>query len=80
MSTITLTNDGRSWIATTTGPNEALLLELFGTTSLATAFTAEASPELVRANIQRLNPSARVVVAPDHGRFTPLAETVRVLS
>lgn len=48
------------WVAEVDDP---ATIELFGTDTLPTGFTEHAKPELVRSEIQRLNPLATVTVA-----------------
>lgn len=51
--TLTLTNQG--WNATYSGPKGLKIADLFGTSTIPTAFTAQASAETVRREIERLN-------------------------
>lgn len=52
--------DTRGWQANYKGPHALDMLELFGDTQIPTAFTAQALPETVVSNIQRLNPGCAV--------------------
>lgn len=58
--TITLSRDSDSWIATTNNPES---IRLFGAASLPTAFAASVAPEVVLAEIRKLNPGAIVTLA-----------------
>jgi hypothetical protein len=60
METITLRRTTNGWTATS-----ASYRALFGTDTIPTAFMAHASAEMVRAEIERLNPRAHVNVALD---------------
>ena len=62
MKTITLTRTATEWLATWHGPEAAQIQELFGTTTLPTAFTAAADPETVRRDIAAHNPEYTVEV------------------
>jgi len=55
MATIELSKDTRSWYAKFIGDKK--IVELFGTDTLPTAFTAAAKYDDVEAEIQRLNPN-----------------------
>ena len=59
-TTITLINDGTSWLAKYSGAQAATIIELFGTDTIATAFRAQASSSVVLAAIARLNPDCTV--------------------
>ncbi len=48
------------WLATYQGPHASLIIELFDTATIPTAYTARASLETVVAELQRLNPGVRV--------------------
>lgn len=59
MATIKLRNENTGWCAQFV--NDANIVELFGTDTLPTAFTAAAPFELVRSEIQKLNPNHDVI-------------------
>ena len=59
MNTITLYRTPQGFMAQFSDP---AIKRDFGTDVLPTAFTANANPERVRAQIQALNPNARVEV------------------
>lgn len=46
----------QGWLATWLGPESARIVDLFGTDTIPTAFTARATPEHVKARIEALNP------------------------
>jgi len=48
------------YIARWEGPEAARIFDLFGTTEIPTGFTAHAAPDVVLAEIQRLNPDCTV--------------------
>ena len=56
---LTLYKANGSWMVRT---EEKRIFELFGTYDLPTAFTDAADPEMVRAEIQQLNPGKKVVI------------------
>lgn len=58
-----------SWLARSNDPQ---VLELFGTDTLPTAFTPEASATMVQRAIARLNPEAEVFVVEDERRHKRL--------
>ena len=64
MKAISLYRSPQAWLATTTidGESDPELVELFGTATLPTAFTAEALPAVVLGEIQSLNPDAEVTI------------------
>ena len=49
-----------AWYARSIGAEAGKTRELFGTDTLPTAFTAQASPEVVLAEVSKLNPNMRV--------------------
>jgi len=59
METIRLYRLATGWVATFSDPT---VKQLFGTDTLPTAFTAQASVDVVRTEIQRRNPGADVQV------------------
>jgi hypothetical protein len=63
MNTITLTLTADGWMATFAGPHAATIQDLFGTTTIPTAFYAGAHPDHVRAEIAKGNPDATVTLA-----------------
>jgi hypothetical protein len=63
--TLTLDPAGRSWLATTTGPAAAQLIDLFGTATLPCAFTVDATADEVLREIRKLNPTETVTLAED---------------
>jgi hypothetical protein len=64
VTTITLKREAGCWIASHRGGRAAAeIQELFGTLAIPTAFTDEAEPETVLAEIRRLNPDAEVLIA-----------------
>lgn len=63
MNTITLSRYQGMWRARYGGPHAADVLRLLGTVEIPTSFTSSADPELVRAEIQRLNPGVTVYLA-----------------
>lgn len=66
MKTILLTNDltAKCWIATELidGKANPELINLFGTHKLPTSFTNQASGKIVYTEVQRLNPTAKVIL------------------
>lgn len=60
MHTLTLFKTNRGWMVRNTNPK---IVELFGTDTLPCAFTAAADSAYVLAEIKRLNPNCRVVLA-----------------
>jgi len=62
MITLTLDPAGRSWLATTTGPAAAQLIDLFGTATLPTAFTADMPAADAQRRVQALNPTETVTM------------------
>jgi hypothetical protein len=62
-TTIILKRSENCWIAHHEGDRADELQELFGTTDIPTAFTEKADPEIVLAEIRRLNPGADVRLA-----------------
>jgi hypothetical protein len=50
------------WYGRHTGPHAAEVFRLFGTNTIATPYTAQASPETVRRAIAALNPGVDVVL------------------
>ena len=61
MKQIKLINSKQGWLARFEGDNK--VLELFGTDTIQTAFTEEASPMVVKAQIEKLNPGYQVIFA-----------------
>lgn len=59
MYRIELFLDNGTWMARS---NDPMIVRLFGTDTLPTAFTTYTPVETVKARIERLNPSAQVVV------------------
>jgi hypothetical protein len=61
---ISLHRSAKGWTATTTinGLPDPEQVDLFGTATLPTAFTAAAEPAMVLKGIQRLNPDATVTI------------------
>lgn len=58
---IELFREGTLWMAQyNAGPVRDTALRLFGTDAIPTAFTAQATPDMVLARIQELNPDALV--------------------
>lgn len=53
-----------TWHATETGEREAMILELFGTNTLPTAYTDKSDADTVLAGIRRLNPGVEVIIMP----------------
>ena len=64
--TIKLFRDGGCWMAETTGPGSARLIELFGTACLPTPYLAGSDALLVAAEIEHHNPTAQVVIVHRH--------------
>lgn len=50
------------WMARHTGEDRALVVDLFGTDTLPTAFTAYADADVVVESITLLNPESQVVI------------------
>ena len=63
MNRILLSLTPTGWVCTKYGPHAAETIELFGTATLPTAFTAQAPAERVLAAITRLNPGCVVELA-----------------
>ncbi len=61
MKTIKLINSSQGWLARFI--NDDKVLRLFGTDTIPTAFTENASPMVVKAQIEKLNPEHKVVFA-----------------
>ena len=61
MKTIKLINSSNGWLARFI--DDEKILQLFGTDTLPTAFTENASPMEVKAKIEELNPRHRVLFA-----------------
>lgn len=64
MKSISLHRWAKGWMATTTidGQPDPEQIDLFGTATLPTAFTAAALPAVVMREIQSLNPDADVTI------------------
>jgi hypothetical protein len=62
MNTIRLYCTETGWMARYRGAGASLIRELFGTDTLPTAFTRQASWQEVKATIEHLNPGCRVEV------------------
>ena len=60
MDRIRLYNTSNGWMAKHSGPHAAEVEELFGSTTLPTAFTCTAAQEYVVAEVSRLNPGYEV--------------------
>jgi hypothetical protein len=64
MNTIILSRSATGWVADFSASAKAVeVRRLFGRALLPTAFDPEAHPARVTAEIQRLNPGARIVVS-----------------
>jgi hypothetical protein len=64
MNTIILSRSSTCWVADFSATDKAAeVRRLFGRARLPTAFDPEAHPARVTAEIQRLNPGARIVVS-----------------
>ena len=61
MKTIKLINSKQGWLARF--EDDQNVLQLFGTDTLSTAFTEEASPFLVKTEIEKLNPGFKIIFA-----------------
>lgn len=61
-STINLYRSPQGWMATWVGPEAEKIKRLFGTDTMPTAFTAQASATKVLEAIGKLNPECAVVV------------------
>jgi len=61
MKTIKLINSSQGWLARFINDDE--VLKLFGTDTIPTAFTEQASPMVVKQAIEKLNPTYRVLFA-----------------
>lgn len=57
---ITLHCESGAWWATYVGPDAAKVVRVFGTSTLSTAFTSDASPDDVIRSIRNLNPGVVV--------------------
>jgi hypothetical protein len=71
MKTIHLHRLSTEWVATITGPEAEAVHDLFGTTTLPTAFAASVDPETVLAAVRHRNPgtSVRLITeAPHNGQ------------
>jgi hypothetical protein len=64
MKAISLHRSSKGWTATTTinGEPDPEQIDLFGTATIPTAFTAAALPAVVMREIARLNPDADVTI------------------
>jgi hypothetical protein len=62
MNKILLIRTKQAWMAKHTGPHANEIIRLFNTSVIPTAFTAEANPTMVLAEIKRLNPKVTVEV------------------
>lgn len=63
MDTIRLKRTPDGWTTIWLGPHSYEVMQLFGTNTLPTGFTAGASAVMVLAEIARLNPDAVVLLA-----------------
>lgn len=61
MKEIRLINSRQGWLARFI--NDDKVLSLFGTDTIPTAFTENASPMVVKAKIEELNPNHKVLFA-----------------
>lgn len=61
MNTIILIYTPRGWLAQHSGPHAFEVVDLFGTDTIPTAFTAQAPSEVVAAEIRKLNPDCKVI-------------------
>ena len=61
MKKIRLINSEKGWLARFIDDDD--VLQLFGTDTVPTAFTEQASPMVVKAEIERLNPGYKVLFA-----------------
>ena len=61
MKTIKLINSSTGWLARFENDQNVLLL--FGTDTLPTAFTEQASPMMVKSAIEKKNPEHKVIFA-----------------
>ena len=66
MDTIRLKRTPDGWTAIWLGPHSYEVMQLFGTITLPTGFTARAEASMVLAEIRKLNPS--VVVELEYAR------------
>ncbi len=62
-NSISLSIGPTGWNAEYFGPHRAKIEELFGSNTIPTAFTAQATWRKVKAEIERLNPGVAVYVA-----------------
>jgi|TARA_R110002110_G_scaffold20119_1_gene82117 hypothetical protein len=62
MISLALDFTGRFWIATSSGPAAAQLIDLFGTAALPTAFTSAMPAADVQRRVQALNPRETVIM------------------
>ena len=62
-STIELFRTAHGWTATASGPHGERIKRLFGTYTLPTGYTVNASPAWVLGEIKRLNPDCAVKLA-----------------
>lgn len=63
MNIITLSISRGSWVATYSGPHAEPIKRLFGSATIPTAFTSQASIETVSREIKRLNPGTVIARA-----------------
>ncbi len=63
MDTIRLRWTVDGWVAEWLGPHAYEVMQLFGTNTLTTGFTAGAEASMVLAEISKLNPDVLVVLA-----------------
>jgi hypothetical protein len=61
-NTITLKRTEQGWVAEYSGPIRTHIYNLFRSAEIPTGFTARATHEVVRREIQRLNPDCIVVI------------------